>query len=191
MTGGLPVVLRSRRLLLRPAAQADVLRRLEIGSLPAEILRAYGFAAPDGATLSEAEAEAWVHGLMQHPYAWVIEAEGWLLGEVRLDRVDHHDRRASLAIGLLEPRHLGKGYGTEAASEILRFAFGPLALHRVGVRVLAFNERAIRFYRGLGFVEEGREREAARVDGVWHDDLIMGLLSHEFSPGRARPAGTR
>ena len=30
-----------------------------------------------------------------------------------------------------------------------------------------------------GFVEEGREREAAYVGGAWHDDLIMGVLEHE------------
>jgi len=190
VTGG-PVALRSHRLLLRPAVEADVLHRLEIGPLPAEILLAYGLVAPEGDALSRAQAEAWVHGLMRAPYAWVIEAEGRLLGEVRLDHVDRHDRRASLAIGLLETRHLGKGYGAEAASEVLQFAFGPLALHRISVRVLAFNERAIRLYRRLGFVEEGREREAAHVDGAWRDDLIMGLLSHEFSPGRPRPDGTR
>jgi RimJ/RimL family protein N-acetyltransferase len=46
--------------------------------------------------------------------------------------------------------------------------------------VLAYNERAIRAYQKCGFVVEGRERETAFVDGKWHDDLMMGLLSTEF-----------
>jgi RimJ/RimL family protein N-acetyltransferase len=31
-----------------------------------------------------------------------------------------------------------------------------------------------------GFQVEGREREAARVDGRWQDDIIMGVLEREF-----------
>jgi RimJ/RimL family protein N-acetyltransferase len=46
--------------------------------------------------------------------------------------------------------------------------------------VLAYNKRAIRAYEKCGFVIEGREREAAFVDGAWHDDVMMGLLDHEF-----------
>ena len=29
-------------------------------------------------------------------------------------------------------------------------------------------------------MEEGRERECALLDGAWHDDVIMGLLEHEY-----------
>jgi RimJ/RimL family protein N-acetyltransferase len=53
-------------------------------------------------------------------------------------------------------------------------------LHRVSVRVLAYNKRAIRSYQKCGFVIEGREREAGPVNGQWHDDVIMGLLDREF-----------
>jgi hypothetical protein len=30
-------------------------------------------------------------------------------------------------------------------------------------------------------VDEGRERESAFVEGLWQDDLIMGLLDREFA----------
>ena len=52
----------------------------------------------------------------------------------------------------------------------------PRGLHRIDLRVLAYNTRATRCYLRAGFVEEGREREAALVDGTWHDDVIMGIL---------------
>ena len=51
----------------------------------------------------------------------------------------------------------------------------------MSVRVLASNARAIACYRKCGFLEEGREREAAFVEGGWQDDLIMGLLDREFA----------
>ena len=46
--------------------------------------------------------------------------------------------------------------------------------------MLAFNEHAIAAYLKCGFVVEGRERESCLMDGRWHDDLIMGVLEHEY-----------
>ena len=63
----------------------------------------------------------------------------------------------------------------------MRHAFDDLGLRRVDLRVLAYNERAIRCYLSCGFVEEGRERESALVDGERYDDLIMGVLAHEYA----------
>ena len=49
--------------------------------------------------------------------------------------------------------------------------------------MLAYNTRAIACYARCGFVEEGREREAAYVDGTWHDDVVMGILDRELVGG--------
>jgi len=62
----------------------------------------------------------------------------------------------------------------------LEYAFNVLKLHRVSVRVVDYNQRAIRAYQRCGFVVEGREREAASVDGDWHDDVMMAILDREF-----------
>src|SRR6185312_15063666 len=148
-----------------------------------EILRAYGQVVSGPAAFGEPEAERWVSWLTAHPNAWVIEGEGRLLGAIRLDNVNHDDKRASLAIGLFNIADAGKGTGSEAARAVLRFAFDRLELHRVSVRVLEFNTRAIRLYAKLGFQVEGKERETAFVDGKWCDDLIMGLLEREFLAG--------
>jgi RimJ/RimL family protein N-acetyltransferase len=127
------------------------------------------------------DATATVQALIAHPHAWMIEHEQ-VIGTIRLDRVDLRDRRASMAIGILDRDSLGQGLGTEANRLVLGYAFRELKLHRISVRVLAFNARAIRSYAKCGFTVEGREREAACVDGTWHDDLIMGILEHEFVP---------
>lgn len=56
-----------------------------------------------------------------------------------------------------------------------------LHLHRVSLRVAAYNLRAIPSYASCGFVEEGRERgESIWLDGRWWDDLIMGVLDSEL-----------
>lgn len=63
---------------------------------------------------------------------------------------------------------------------VLRYAFEDLGLHRVDLRVLEYNDRAIAVYEKCGFVREGVERESANVAGKWHSDLIMGILEHEY-----------
>jgi RimJ/RimL family protein N-acetyltransferase len=130
--------------------------------------------------LQEADALAWLARLRSHRHAWIIEHEGRLIGEIRLHSLEPKDKAARIAIAIFDPRRLGMGLGTEAICLVLAYGFGTIGLHRIDLRVLAFNERAIRAYRKCGFAIEGRLREAALVDGERHDDLIMGLLASEF-----------
>jgi len=177
------------RVRLRPPADGDVAARFALGRDPG-IAEMFGASRDRIRPLTEADAAAWVRRVAGHPHGWIIE-HGRLLGEIRLDNLDPRDRSASLAIGILDSAALGQGLGTEAIRLLLGYAFGPLALHRIGIRVLAYNRRAIRAYEKCGFRIEGRERETAFVNGHWHDDVIMGLLDHEFAApnaGLAQPA---
>lgn len=74
----------------------------------------------------------------------------------------------------------GKGLGTEAILLVLQYAFETLGLHRVELGVRADNEVAIRCYRKIGFVEEGRHREGTWRDGEWVDGIWMSILDREF-----------
>ncbi|MEL4375113.1 GNAT family protein [Brucella cytisi] len=172
-------VLNGKNLRLRRAVVEDIDARLSLGN-HAEIVEMFGVSRDTVRPLTREGAARWTQRLIDHSHAWVIEAQGRLIGEIRLDNVDFHDKRASIAIGILDPTLLGKGLGTEAILVLLKHAFVDLQLHRIGIRVLAYNKRAIRAYGKNGFVIEGREREAAFVNGAWHDDLMMGLLDHEF-----------
>ncbi len=123
---------------------------------------------------------------LAHPLSWAVEVDGELLGEARLDGLNLHDRRARLATGLYDVAQLGQGLGREVIGLVLSHAFVTLALHRIDLRVIAFNERAIRCYRACGFIEEGRERESARLGEHWYDDIIMGLLAQDYCTGAVR-----
>ena len=162
----------------RPSAE-DVPARQALG-FSAEIRRMYGADPATVPEMSPALAKAWFDALAEHPCAWVIRRDGRLVGQARLDDIDHADGRARLAIGLLSEEELGRGLGRAAVRLVLEHAFGVLGLNRVDLRVLAYNTRAIRCYAACGFVEEGRERQAARVAGEWHDDVIMGILRSEY-----------
>jgi [ribosomal protein S5]-alanine N-acetyltransferase len=77
----------------------------------------------------------------------------------------------------------GRGGGREATRLVLAYAFGTLQLHRVEVRVLDFNTRAIRMYERCGFSREGVEREGALIGRRWENDVRLSILAHEFSAG--------
>ena len=65
----------------------------------------------------------------------------------------------------------------------LDHAFTRLNLHRVSLSVFAFNERAIRSYRRVGFVLEGRSREAIHRDGRWWDEPGDISMPHRIGLG--------
>ncbi|WP_375552031.1 GNAT family N-acetyltransferase [Rhodophyticola porphyridii] len=177
MTDDVPLLC-GARVRLRPFRCSDIAARLALGRSP-EIVLAFGGDPDAMPPYREDDARQWVEHNMAHPLAWAIEVEDRLLGEARLDHLNRHDRRALLAIGLYDVGQLGRRLGREAISLLASHAFDVLKLHRLGLRVIATNERAIRCYRACGFVEEGRERESAFVAGRWHDDIIIGLLARD------------
>ena len=110
----------------------------------------------------------------------VPQPEGRYIGGIRLHAISWADRRARVAVGLFDRRFWSHGYGTEALRLLARYGFEVLGLHRIDLRVLDDNPRAIRAYEKCGFLREGVERESALVDGRWHSDVLMGLLEDEY-----------
>jgi [ribosomal protein S5]-alanine N-acetyltransferase len=167
-------------LMLRPPVPSDIDERLALGRSP-EILHGFGVESKDLPALTRVEVVAWLDDIAASSTAWVVAREGRFLGEIRLRDVDLNDRRARLGIAFYDPTLLGQGLGRAAIRILFTYAFQELQLHRLSLRVLADNLRAVACYRACGFVEEGCERESALVGNLWVDDLIMGCLAHEAS----------
>jgi len=174
-------VLNGPRVTLRDTQTSDVQARFELGNSP-EIQAMFGADPAQVRPITQDAAEAWVNSVKQEPNAWVITLGKVLLGSIRLHSVNPIDRRANIAVGLLNTDDLGRGLGTEAIKVLAAHAFENKGLHRLSCRVLANNPRAIAAYKKVGFVEEGRERESAHIGQEWHDDLIMGLLQRDLVP---------
>ena len=149
---------------LRDPSPEDVDARAALGT-SAEIIRMYGYLTnTSSSVMARDKALGWFESLRNHPCAWVIEADGALVGEARIDNINEADHRGRLAIGLFNEKFLGRGIGRKAINLVLRQAFGPLQLHRVDLRVLSYNIRAIRCYESCGFIR----------------DWIMAILEREF-----------
>ena len=63
---------------------------------------------------------------------------------------------------------------------MLEYAFRRAGLHRVEIKVFAWNVGAVRLYQRLGFVVEGREREKYWHEGAWRDYVVLGILEGEW-----------
>jgi GNAT superfamily N-acetyltransferase len=91
-----------------------------------------------------------------------------------------HHRHATVSINIIAP-YRGKGYGGEAINWALDWGFRRAGLHRISIGAFSYNSNALHLYRKLGFVEEGREREARLFDREWHDAVSFGMLEHEWA----------
>ena len=118
-----------------------------------------------------------------------VRATNRLIGTCALSQLDGDNGSALFHITIGEKDAWGQGYGTEATELMLRHAFERLRLHRLALSVFAFNERGIRSYRKVGFVLEGRAREAIWRDGRFWDELQMSLLGHEWAARHAVSLG--
>lgn len=103
-----------------------------------------------------------------------------LLGNIDLAVTSWGNRDAFVGIGIGEREFWGKGYGTDAMVQTLRYAFTELNLQRVTLNVFEFNERAVRSYEKIGFRMEGRQRQAIIREGRRWDILYMGILKEEW-----------
>lgn len=112
-------------------------------------------------------------------------SSGRLIGTCAFSQLDGDNGSALFHITIGEADTWGKGYGTEATKLMMDHAFGTLGLHRVGLFVFEFNERAIRAYQRVGFVQEGRARQSIRRDGRWWDELAMSMLDTDWQRIRA------
>jgi RimJ/RimL family protein N-acetyltransferase len=118
-------------------------------------------------------------------YGIHIKASGRLIGLTTFSALDPDNGSVLFHITIGETDAWGHGYGTEAARLMLELAFERIGLHRVGLSVFAFNERAIRSYQKAGFRVEGRLREAIVRDGRHWDEIHMGVLRDEWLAARA------
>ena len=106
--------------------------------------------------------------------------DGTVIGDVALQGLDWRNRNCSLGLGIAKLENRGKGYGKEAVSLLLGYAFGNLGLERVSANTLATNIGAQKSLEGLGFVLEGRARRSDWVAGEWVDKLNYAILREEF-----------
>lgn len=178
-----PPTLRTARLVLRPFAAEDAaavqanLQDREVASTTAMIPHPY----PDGA------AQAWIatHAPRHEAREAVVLAitlrdTGVLIGSIEI-RIEAVHRRADMGYWIGR-EHWNRGYATEAADALLRWAMGTLGLHRAYAAHLSRNPASGAVLRKIGMRHEGTLRSHILKWGVLEDLELYGILAEELPP---------
>jgi len=73
--------------------------------------------------------------------------------------------------------HQGQGYMSEALTEVIRFVFDTLGLHRIQACHMPANLRSAALLERLGFRREGLARAYLRINGRWEDHVLSALIN--------------
>lgn len=120
-------------------------------------------------------------------YQWGVarREDDRVIGTCTLFAITLPHKRAELGFAV-ERSQWGKGYASEAAGAIVRFAFESMDLHRLEADVDPRNHASIRCLERLGFVREGYARERYHLNGEIQDAVLYGLLRSEVKGSSAR-----
>lgn len=137
--------------------------------------------------LSLADEEAWFEAVQKRPQKEkplvieVREGDTWKpIGNLGFHKIEWDNGSAEVGIMIGEKDYWNQGYGSEALRLLVQYGFETMRLHRIWLRVMETNPRAIRAYEKIGFVHEGRMREAQFAHGAHHDILLMSILRPEW-----------
>ena len=182
-------MLRGEHVLLRPRRREDLARLFQFTNDP-EFKRVIGDWPFEPQTLERMERrfdDEMSQGERDGP-RFAIEADDQYIGFAFLYDIAPASGLCWISIGIGDPAYQGKGYGREALTLLLDYAFRVRNLRRACLHVSATNERAVRLYRALGFVEEGRLRQH-EWDGAGYEDVLsMALFRDAWDAARQQDA---
>lgn len=136
---------------------------------------------------NEADAETiirWQNSEWQQRNLFIFgvweKASGSYIGEAYLANPDWHVPSLELGYFLVKAS-TGKGFATEAARALLRYAFEYMQVTRVDLQCRVDNEASQHVAERSGFRLEGRQRlRHHKKDGTLVDRLWYGLLRSEW-----------
>jgi ribosomal protein S18 acetylase RimI-like enzyme len=105
----------------------------------------------------------------------VAEKDGKIMGHAFLDPMPlqaiSHVFRLTIVV---HPGYESQGIGNALMKKLMDWATQTPRVRKIELLVRATNQRAIRLYSKLGFLEEGRFKDRVRLpDGSFVDDLAM------------------
>lgn len=131
--------------------------------------------------------EAWFDALKQKEdsvfFSIVLLNQGnpeKIIGNCAIQDINSRTRACSCGITIGEKEYHGKGYGTEAMEMLVQYVFKTLNMNRLELTVYEYNIRAYKTYQKVGFIEEGRKRQARYHNGKYYDEIIMAILREDW-----------
>ena len=128
------------------------------------------------------EVRDWYHGYFSScgNQLLAIKADDNLIGYCTIEGVDRANNKCEVGIVLGERAYWGKGIGSSVIRELLQRAFTDLRMHRVEAVMHEDNIASVRCFTRVGFLLDGRLRDAKFRDGRYVDLLVYSILHEEW-----------
>lgn len=94
--------------------------------------------------------------------------------------MDYKNRNVELSIVIGEKEFWGRGYGKEVMKLMMKIGFEEFNMHKLYLRVMSFNKKAIGMYEKLGFKKEGILKETIYRDGKYNDTIYFGMTRKDY-----------
>jgi RimJ/RimL family protein N-acetyltransferase len=108
--------------------------------------------------------------------------DGVHIGNMGVFDIHWTDGVATTGAMIGEKEYWGKGYGTDAKTQLLNYLFNTLNLRKICSRAYAFNERSIAYSLHCGYKEEGRQKKHVFRNGEFHDVVNLALFKEDWIP---------
>jgi diamine N-acetyltransferase len=111
----------------------------------------------------------------------IVEKEkNRIIGETGFLRIFMPWRTTEFSLEIWDHEYWGKGYGKEVAALMFDYGFDYLNFHRMAIGVVEKNGRAMKFWKSIGFKEEGRQIDGFYSEGEYSDFVMMYLLENDY-----------
>ena len=168
----------TERLMIRLMEQKDIEEARVLHNEDSTLLR-----LSDIGHVSELGQQQWFNSISvskaSKRYVARLRTDETFVGVFRVDRIDPWNRSAFIGADVV-PELRGQGFASEMFQYFFELYFNHCGFHRLALVTLESNTPARNLYKKLGFVEEGRERQAIFRDGKFQDLVSMSLLATEW-----------
>ncbi len=103
-----------------------------------------------------------------------------IIGYLGMINIDFRNRKAEWAGINIHRDYIGKGYGSEAAELMIRFAFEELNLNKLYGYWLVSNMSSLRMAEKLGFVQEGIIKDFVFKRNEYHTAKLLSLSRSDY-----------
>jgi RimJ/RimL family protein N-acetyltransferase len=182
------LILETNRLRLRPLERTDITAFSTYRSDP-NIARYQGWEAPytvgqaekfidDMQVVTPGEIGQWFQLGLE------LKSTADLIGDVAFQVLKSNRKTAEIGMTLAAAFH-GSGYGVEGVTELVRFLFDDLQMHRVIANCDPENHSAYRLLEKVGFRREGSFLESLWYKGYWASEYWYAMLEREWKEKHA------
>lgn len=105
-----------------------------------------------------------------------LRDNGKAIGTIILSEIDQKNATGHIHIKMSKDGGRGHGYGTDAVSTLVSYAFDELRLNCIYANILSYNEASIRLFERCGFKRDGILRQRVYKKGQFVDLLAYSRL---------------